>query len=291
MELKNLKTFICVAELASFTKAAERLGFSQSTISFQIKQLEAELDVKLFERIHHTVKLTERGREVLGYAHRMDKLMQELANDLKGEAEITGHIRLAMADSLCGFLGQGFQDFWVYNPGISLKIITAGTKEMFRLLNHNEVDLVFTLDNHIYDAQYMILREDKIGTHFVAAPDCPLAKRRNVSIQEVIKYPFLLTEKGMSYRRLLDERLAAQSLEISPILETGNAELICRLLERGVGCSFLPDYATAAAAAAGRLAYIEVADFEIEVWKQLFCHRDKWISPQMRLVMEYCTMI
>ena len=62
MELRNLNTFIQVAELESFSKAAEKLGYSQSTVSFQIKQLEDELNCLLFERINHTITLTEIGR-------------------------------------------------------------------------------------------------------------------------------------------------------------------------------------------------------------------------------------
>ena len=65
MDLRNLNTFIQTAELSSFTRAAEKLGYSQPTISFQIKQLEQELGVQLFERIGHTVSLTQKGREIL----------------------------------------------------------------------------------------------------------------------------------------------------------------------------------------------------------------------------------
>lgn len=291
MDLKNLETFICVAELGSFTRAAAQLGFSQSTVSFQIKQLESELGVRLFERIHHTVNLTEQGREVLRYAHRLDQMTKELANDLRADKEMVGHIRLAMADSLCDRLERAFHGFWERYPGIRLKIVTAGTKEMFRLLNHNEVDLVLTLDNRIYDRAYVILREERVGAHFVAAPDHPLAGRERVSVQEVVRQPFLLTERGMSYRRLMDEKLAASALEVSPLLETGNVETICRLVEQGDGCSFLPDYATEAAVAAGRLAHLAVDGFAVEIWKQLFCHRDKWISPQMQAVIGYCAAI
>ena len=79
MEIRNLKTFIQVAELGSFTRAAQKLGYSQSTVSFQIRQLELELDTQLFERINHTVALTERGREVLLYAHQIIKLEQEMS--------------------------------------------------------------------------------------------------------------------------------------------------------------------------------------------------------------------
>ena len=77
MELRNLITFTHVAELGSFTKAAEQLGYSQSTISFQIKQLEEELDCLLFERINHTITLTERGHELVFYAHQIRELTDE----------------------------------------------------------------------------------------------------------------------------------------------------------------------------------------------------------------------
>ncbi len=305
MDLKNIRTFIYVAELANFTKAAELLGFSQSTVSFQIKQLENELNVKLFERINHTVKLTEQGRGFLKYAHEMDKLTQEMAVQLREEKEITGHIRVAMADSLCVLFGERLEQFWLRNPKISLKVVAAGTEEMIRLLNHNEVDLVFTLDNHIYDTEYHILREEKINTHFVAAFGFPLADGRPISIYDIItdaiyrvknmdRYDdreVIITNLIDSYRRLMDERLAALSLEVHSVFETGNTEVICRLVEQGAGCSFLPDYVTEAGVKQGRLVRLLVEDFQIDVWKQLICHRDKWISPQMEAVMEYCVEI
>lgn len=79
MDIKNLNTFIQVAELNNFTKAAEKLGYSQSTVSFQIRQLEEELNAQLFERINRTVLLTERGREVLKYAHQISKLAEDMS--------------------------------------------------------------------------------------------------------------------------------------------------------------------------------------------------------------------
>lgn len=288
MEIKNLKTFIHVAELASFTKAAEKLGYSQSTVSFQIKQLESELETQLFERINHTVALTERGREVLQYAHQITKLAQEMSEEAQEGTTVKGHIRVAMADSLCRYLlEERFLSFREQYPHIQLQIITAGTEEMFRLLNQNQVDFVFTLDSHIYNAEYVIVKEKKIGMHFVGAADCPYTGKDAWPIGELIRAPFLLTEKGMSYRRLLDEQLAAISMEVSPILEVGNTELICRLVARGAGISFLPDYATADAVASGKLRYLPVDDFQVEIWEQMLYHRDKWVSPQMQAVIDY----
>ena len=159
---------------------------------------------------------------------------------------------------------------------------------MFRLLNHNEVDAVLTLDSHIYDTEYVIAKEQKVGMHFVAAADTPLCRAKIHSVRDLIQHPFILTEKGMSYRRLLDERLAAMSLEIQPVLEIGNTHLICALVEQGAGISFLPDYVTAREIEAGKMVYLPVQDFEVEIWKQLLYHRDKWVSPQLEAVLEYC---
>lgn len=288
MEIRNLKTFIQVAELASFTKAAEKLGYSQSTVSFQIKQLETELETQLFERINHTVALTERGRDVLQYAHQITKLAQEMSEEMQEGSLVKGHIRVAMADSLCRYLlEERFLHFRELYPHINLQIITAGTEEMFRLLNQNQVDFVFTLDSHIYNAEYVIVKEKKIRMQFVGSKDCRLANRKQVSITELIQEPFLLTEKGMSYRRLMEEQLAARSMEVQPILEVGNTELICRLAGQGAGISYLPEYACAGAVEEGYLIYLPVVDFSVEIWEQILYHRDKWVSPQMKAVIDY----
>lgn len=289
MDSKNLITFIHVAERNSFTKAAEILGYSQSTVSFQIKQLESELNSQLFERINHTIALTEKGREVLKYAHQMNKLTQELQKTIQDDDIIKGHVRLAMADSLCNSMFQErFLDFRIRYPGITLKIITAGTDEMFRLMNHNEVDAILTLDSHTYNTEYVTAREEKIGVHFVAGVNHPLCRERHLSVQELIHMPFILTEKGMSYRRLMDEKLAERSLEIQPVLELGNTSLLCPLIEQEVGISFLPDYVTAPYVSEGRLSWLDVSDFEVAVWKQLLYHRSKWLSPQLESVLQYC---
>ena len=197
MDIKNLTTFIHVAELGSFTKAAEALGFSQSTVSFQIKQLETELNSQLFERINHTVVLTEKGREVLSFAHQINKMTQELKDNIQDEKTMKGYIRLGMADSLCqSMLIEGFDQFRKHYPGLMLKIIPAGTEEMLRLLNHNEVDAILTLDNPIYNREYVIAAEEKVGTHFVAGRNCPLSKKRRFQCRSWCLIPLFSQKKG-----------------------------------------------------------------------------------------------
>ena len=289
MDIKNLNTFIQVAELSNFTKAGQELGYSQSTISFQIKQLEQELGCQLFERINHTVALTERGRELLDYAHRITRLVDEMIDDAQELTEIHGNIRLAMADSLCiSLLDQNYKEFRKHYPGISLKIIPAGTDELLRLMNHNEADAIVTLDSHVYNADYVIVDEQEIRAFFVSAPNHPLASSSHLTINDLLDQPFILTEKDMSYRRLMDEHLAASSLEIRPILEVGRTDLICNLVEMGIGISLLPEYVIKDHIDAGRLVKLPVEDMDIRVWKQLIHHRDKWVSPQLKKVLQYC---
>ncbi len=288
MEIRNLITFVHVAELNSFTKAAKVLGYSQSTISFQIKQLESELDCMLFERINHTISLTEKGREVLAYAQKINHLTDEFKQNLSASHELTGHIHIVTPDSICEMmLSQNYIDFYNHYPKISLKFSTADTDDMFRILNHNEADVIFTLDSHVYHQDYIIAKEERISTHFVTSAQSPLAGRKNLSIKDIIEYPFILTEKKMGYRRVFDEKLAEMSLNIQPVLEIGRTDLITAALEKGVGISFLPDFVSQKKVTEGKLVYLDINDFEIDIWKQLIYHRNKWLSKPFYAFIEY----
>lgn len=288
MDLRSLNTFIQVAESNSFTRAAEKLGYSQPTISVQIKQLEKELGVTLFDRIGHTIRITDRGRDVLLHAQRICHMCQEMVLSSEQQNEVRGAVRFGMADSLCSALiSQHFSRFRDHYPNISIHVTTAGTDTLFRLLDHNEIDIVCTLDSHIYNTNYVIAHEEKIGVHFVISAASPLAKAGRLTKEDLLEQTFFLTEKGMSYRRLLDEWLARDSKEIKPILEVGSADLICGLVEKGMGMSFLPDYVTEPAVRRGSLVRLELEGFRPDLWKQLLYHRDKWVSPQMQAVISH----
>lgn len=288
MEIRNLITFLHVAELNSFTKAAQMLGYSQSTISFQIKQLETELDCMLFERINHTISLTEKGKEVLSYAQQINHLTEEFKENISDSNEISGHIHIVTPDSICEMMmSANYPDFYAHYPKISLKFSTADTDDMFRILDHNEADIIFTLDSHVYHQDYIIAKEERISTHFVTGAQSPFASKKKLSVQDIVGQPFLLTEKKMGYRRVFDESLAKRSLFIHPVLEIGRTDLITASLESGVGISFLPDFVTEKKVSEGKLVYLDITDFEIDIWKQLIYHRNKWISKHFDAFMQY----
>lgn len=288
MDIRNLTTFVHVAELGSFSRAAERLGYSQPTISVQIRQLEQELGFRLFDRIGHAVRLTDKGHQALRHAQQVCLLCQQMTQEENETKDAL--IRLATSDSLsASLLHESFPGLRSRYPDISLNLTTAGTDELFRLLDHNEVDLVCTLDSHIYNTNYIIAGEEKVGVHFVVSRDNPLSRKEKLTKEDLCSQKFLLTEKGMSYRRLLDEWLARDYIEIRPVLETGRADLICTLVELDVGISFLPDYVTEDAAARGTLVRLEAEGFQPELWKQLLYHREKWVSPAMQTVISELT--
>lgn len=288
MEIRNLITFVQVAELNSFTRAAKALDYSQSTISFQIKQLETELGCLLFERINHTITLTEKGRELLAYAQQIRHLTDEFKQNMSDSAEPEGHIHIVTPDSLCeAMLMENYIDFCRRYPKISVKFTTADTNDMFRMLNHNEADVMMTLDSHVYQSDYIIAKEERMGMHFVASPNSPYAQRGTMTLRDVSGASFILTERGMGYRHVLDRLLAQQSLDIQPVLEVGRTDLITTLLEKGLGVSFLPDFVTQKKVDAGTLVHLPVEDVDVDIWKQLIYHRNKWMSKCMRVFLEY----
>ena len=288
MELRNLITFIHVAELGSFTRAAEQLGYSQSTISFQIKQLEDELGCLLFERINHTIVLTQRGHELVSYAHRVRATIDEFKENLTNENECNGNIHIVLPDSVCEELIHNYYiDFYNKYPLISVKFTTADTSVMFDMLDHNEADIIITLDSHAYQRDYIIDKEERLPVHFVTNASSPLAKRKKLSINDIINEPFILTECGQGYRRVFDRELAKRSLSITPALEIGRTDIITSLLTKSNMISFLPDFVTKSYVESGQLCYLDVDDMKIDVWKQLIYHKNKWLSKSLKAFIKF----
>ena len=292
MEIRNLITFTHVAELGSFTKAAEQLGYSQSTVSFQIKQLEEELGCLLFERINHTITLTQRGHELVAYAHQVLTLTDEFKESINSENVLSGHIHIVTPDSVCeDMINRHYIDFHSKYPFISVKFTTADTLVMFDMLDRNEADFIITLDRHSYNKDYIIAKENQLPVHFVSGAKSKFATTDSLSIYDIINEPFILTEHGQGYRRVLDRELAKKSLSITPVLEIGRTDLITTLVAQSDMISFLPDFVTKPLVDAGRLHYLNVTDIKTDIWKQLIYHKNKWMSKSHKVFIDYIKSI
>lgn len=282
MELRNVRTFLCVAEQKNFSKAADLLGYAQSTVTTQIQQLEQEFDTLLFERFYKSIRLTESGEKFLGYAKQLLKVAEDTRISLKGLPEESGELRIAMADSLCtAFFSDILEQYHNQYPQVELRLTTAGTDDLFRMLQYNEVDLVYTLDKRIFSPELITAAEQKTEVLFVVAPSHPAADKI-LTLEELTRQKCLLTEKGMSYREDLDQVLAANALVLTPFLELGNVEMLRTFVERGLGISFLPEFTVNKSIAAGKLQKVGLADHTFCVWRQLIYHKNKWVTPKMQ---------
>ena len=288
MELRNLITFIHVVELGSFTKAAEQLGYSQSTVSFQIKQLEDELGCLLFERINHTIKLTDKGHELVSYAHQIRTLTDDFKESIEEDKECSGHIHIVTPDSVCEeMINTHYIDFHRKYPSISICFTTGDSAIMLDMLDHNEADVIITLDHRLYNKDYIIAKEQQLPMHFVTGCNSKFAGKKNLSIKDIINEPFILTEYGQGYRRVFDRELAKKSLEITPVLEIGRTDIITSMIAQSDMISYLPDFVTKPLIESGELVYLDVCDMNIDIWKQLIYHKNKWLSRSMKAFIDY----
>lgn len=287
MDTNVLKTFIAVCEYSGFSAAAKELGYTQSTVSSQIKQLEKELDVRLFDRYYHKINLTEKGVLVLQQARNILKAQAKMLDSLNSAESIEGEIRLSMSSSVCSrYFKNDFLRFHHQYPEIKVEITENGTEQMFDKLRKNETDLVFTLDRHIYDSDFIICAEQEEQVHFIATADNPVAGC-SWKLSEISQNEFVLTEQAMSYRKILNETLASQSLEIRPVLEIGNPLQICELVKNSSLLSFLPDFISEKYVKDGQIKRLDVAGCPVTVWTQLLLHKNKWRSPAINVFIEF----
>ncbi|MEF2838105.1 MAG: LysR family transcriptional regulator, partial [Oscillospiraceae bacterium] len=262
--------------------------YSQSTVSFQIKQLEDELGCLLFDRINHTISLTERGRQLVSYAHQIRALTDEFKDSIANESELKGQIHVGAPDSICEkFIDAHYVEFHNRYPAVSLKFTPADTSIMIEMLEHNEADFIITLDSHIYNRDYVIAMESPISMHFVASSASKYAGIEALSIQDIANEQFVLTEYGQGYRRVLDRELAKRSIEITPLLEIGRTDVITSVVAHSSMISFLPDFVTKDRVASGELCYLDVRDLDVAIYQQLIYHKNKWMSRSLKTFIDF----
>ena len=287
MEFRNMKTFLKVSDLQSFTKAAEELGYSQSTVTVQIKQLEEELGVLLFERIGKNVKLTEQGRVFRSQAREIVHAVEQLRSTMGETEQIRGSLRVGTVDSLCTKrMPYILQEFRKHCPLVETVVRTGSNETLYDMVQKNEVDLIYFLDRRQFRDDWVKVMEQEEPAHFVAASGHPLTNEGFVTLTELLAEPLLLTERGMSYRRSLEIAVAMEELELRPVLELANTDVLVNLVIHNAGVAYFPDFITEEHVEAGTLAVIQcVMDVE-PVWSQLIYHKDKLLTPQMKVFMD-----
>ena len=160
MEFRNLLTFIRAAELHSFSQAAREMGYSQSAVSTQIAQLEADLGAPLFERIGRSVTLTAQGEDFLGYAQKIVRMTEDAQTHIRRLPIETGELRIAMAESISiSLFPEILSRYCALYPQVRISLRTGDTNAMFHMLQHNEVDFIYTLDRRISRSDLILIQD------------------------------------------------------------------------------------------------------------------------------------
>ncbi len=290
MELRNLITFVRIAEVKNFSKSAQLLGYSQSAVTMQIKQLEQELGRQLFERIGKQVKLTQAGERLLPYALDILNTAQKAQSMVRENEQITGHLRIGTCESyVIGVLPQVLTAFQQQCPNVEVQVQTGLTTDLFQRLRQNDIDLLFFLDRKLYFPEWIKVFERPEHSFFVASAKSKLAVETHISTERLLQEPLFLTEKGISYRYAMEQKMAEQGFALHPFLEIGNTDVITQFVLQNKGISFLPNYVVAPYIQNGTLVKLDTECPEITMWSQLVYHRNKYITPQMEKMIAIMT--
>ena len=288
MELRNINTFLKVAATQNFSKAAEQLGYSQSAVTVQIRQLEKELGTPLFERIGKRVSLTERGMEFISYANEIMRVTDQARFFAKDQRELDGTLRIGGVESVCtALLPDLLCSFYAQYPKVKIIIKSGTTQELMEMAKSNEIDLVFTLDRKICHAEWcgavQKKREDSFLWHRQGRF---LTEKAEVPARELVTKAFLLTESGAAYQYELERLLSDRDLEILPVLEIGNTETIIHLLQKGMGYSFLPEFTVKKELKKEQLLEVRTDLPTVVMYSQLLYHKSKWVTQEMQKFIE-----
>lgn len=287
MEIKNLITFVRLTEVQNFSKTAEQLGYSQSAVTMQIKQMEAELQTQLFERIGKHVKLTQAGERLLPYALKILDSVRKAEGIVQEPERISGKLRIGTSESyVTSILPPVIMEFSEICPHVEIITDTALVQELFTMLRQNDVDIIYFLDQKIYFPEWVKVLEQPEHIFFVASSDSELAGKKRISIEQLLQEPLCLTEKGISYRYALEQSLAEKGYELHPFWEVGNTDVIIRFLLKNKGISFLPEYTVQDYIQNGQLTVLDTECEEFVMWSQLVYHRNKCVTPQMAKFMD-----
>ena len=280
MDIRNIKTFVRVAELKNFTKASQELNYVQSTVTMQIQMLEKELGFPLFDRVGKKISLTDMGREFLTYAYELVHIVEKAEGISNNTTQIKGSLRIGISESLL---------FSVFNnvlpllkkeyKNLNISVKTGHTFELIDQLKQNQLDIIYVSKSLNSDPDIKCYYQKEEQLQFVCANDHPLAKEKHVSLQTLFSGEFVVTEKeGICYS-LLREIAGENNLNLFSTVEVDSVAVLVDLVKKGMGLAFLPGYAVKKQVESGQLSVVDV-DYPTQTYySQILCHKSRWLSP------------
>ena len=286
MELRQLKTFQMVAKLMSFNQAAETLNYAQSTVSSQIRLLEEELGVPLFNRLGKRVCLTEAGQMLMRYSQKMLDFEKEALARVSGREEPQGSISIRIPQSISTYiLPSVLSKFQASFPKIGFDISTCAYDTLVYELRAGITDVAFLLTESIpfSELEAEVLRIEPLV--IISSPDHPSAKQAAMNLRDLTGQSILLPKHDCMYKMVFQQTLNKEKVDPVVFLELNSIEAIKQCVLKGVGVAMIPMMAIKQEIAEKKLVILPWPQEKLETPILMIWHKTKWLSPALQSFM------
>jgi DNA-binding transcriptional LysR family regulator len=286
MDYDQLASFLEVAKLQSFSRAAEKLFRTQPAISAQVRLIEQECGEKLFDRSGKKVLLTPAGEILSRYAQKMMGLHKEV---LEAIAELNqtprGKLYIGANEATCLYvLPKTFAKFKQLYPLVQISIYRNFSHKIVQKVQENAVDLgIVTLPQTANNMEVIPVFRDEVQV--VVPKNHILAKNRSVTVEEVAHHPLILPKTGHT-RVTIDRLLRAYRDHIQISMELASVETIKKFVGAGLGISLISRTYAQAEVAAGVLKLIPLDGQKIHRELGLIYRRDRYLSLPAKVFIE-----
>lgn len=290
MELKYLNTFRTIVETGSFTSAAEKLNYTQSTITFQIRQLEQELSVRLFEKAGRRMVLTKAGERLIPYVDEVICSLEKLRSFENDLSKCQGDLQIGVGETLlCYRLPTVLKEFRRRAPNARLFLRSMNCYEIRNELCNGTLDLgLLYEDVGGFNGNLVSYPFGKYPLALVAAPAVQTACPDFITPDRTLPVPFIINEAMCVFRLMFEDYLRRKRIVLDHTIELWSIPTIKNLVKNEVGVSFLPEFTVQKELETHELAKIPTDMPNPQISAVLAHHKNKWISPLMQCFIDLC---
>lgn len=287
MELKYLHTVKKIIETGSYQDAAILLNYAPSTISFQIKQLEQELQTRLFEKRNGRMVLTQAGREILPLINQVQDSVDRLLSWPEGRDALRGTLTVALPESLLTYeLQPVLRAFKERAPEVRLSLRVMNCFAIREQLLSSEIDLAIHYDVGPYSSAVHTMPLQTYSLALVGSPALPLEERDFLTPDQHKRLCHIQNDNNALYLKILDRYLREKRITLEGPLEVWSIESVKRSVMSGLGVAYLPRFTVEEELCAGQLAELMTEVPNGVMTAVCVYDRGKWVSPVMELFLD-----
>lgn len=280
LSLRQIRIFEAVAQHQSYTRAAEKLHMTQPAVSMQIKQLEEDSGLALFERQGKRMCLTQTGHDLLHHASQVLQAYNDLLVAMEERKGVKGgHLIVSVATTANYFVTQLLAEFSRLHEGINVTLDVTNRHMLLDQLENHEPDMVIMGEPPKgYNLQSERLMENPLV--MIAAPDHPFARQQaTLTLDEVLSERFIIREKGSGTRSAIERHIQNFNKTCGSTLEMRSNETIKHAVEAGLGLGIVSLHTIQPELESGRLTTINVEHFPIRRYWHIVMRKGKRLSP------------